>query len=229
VTLWKIVKTYSLDILFVVDASQSVPHFQVDVNKIWCDVLFFTGHKLMADTWIGVLWAKSQLLSSLKPAFSGWGAIAWVKKCEFKSSPTLPDAFEPWTPNLTGAVSLLKACEYIEHIGGYQKIGEMESKLVQYTLEKFQHLQWVRLIGGINAHSRVGVFSFVVEGIHSFDIADYMAEHHICIRAGQHCAEPLMLELWINNTCRMSLYLYNDIQEIDMFFDILKQCILDLR
>lgn len=113
-------------------------------------------------------------------------------------------------------------------IGGYKEIEHIEEDLIGYTLEKFENIAGVLLIGGKNKATRVGVFSFVVEGIHAFDVADYMAEHTICIRAGQHCAEPFMGELGLNNTCRMSLYIYNTRQEIDKFFEVLRECILDL-
>jgi len=214
--------------LFIVDASQSVPHFKVDVEKIWCDAMFFTGHKFMADSGIWVLWWKKELLEDLKPAFSGGGAISKVSKtCFFDAG--LPDKFEPWTPNLSWAVSLLRALEYIENIWGYEKLEEIEEKLTKYTLGKFQNFKWVKLIWGKNLQSRVWVFSFIVEWIHSHDIADYLAENNICIRAWQHCAEPFMWELWINHTCRMSLYIYNTIEDIDRFFEVLRNAIQDLK
>jgi len=126
--------------LFVVDGSQSVPHFQVDVKAIQCDTLFFTGHKIFADSGIGVLWAKKELLHSLKPIFSGGGAIGYVTEEEFTHSEKLPDKFEPGTPNLSGAVSLLKAFEYIEKIWWYEVLEKIEHELVEYALEKFEEL-----------------------------------------------------------------------------------------
>ena len=214
--------------LFIVDASQSVPHFKVDVEKIGCDFMFFTGHKLMADSGIGVLWWKESILNELQPAFSGGGAISRVEEQAFTLS-SLPDKFEPGTPNLSGAMSLLKAFEYIENIWGYEKIVEVEEELTEYALKRFNSIENLQLIGSKVLKNRVGVFSFVVEWIHSHDIADYMADSNICIRAGQHCAEPLMNYLKINNTCRMSLYIYNDTKDIDDFFSVLEKCILELK
>ena len=210
------------------DASHSVPHFKVDVEKIGCDFMFFTGHKLMADSGIGVLWWKESILNELQPAFSGGGAISRVEEQAFTLS-SLPDKFEPGTPNLSGAMSLLKAFEYIENIWGYEKIVEVEEELTEYALKRFNSIENLQLIGSKVLKNRVGVFSFVVEWIHSHDIADYMAESNICIRAGQHCAEPLMNYLKINNTCRMSLYIYNDTKDIDDFFSVLEKCILELK
>lgn len=215
--------------LFVVDASQSVPHFALDVREIACDALFFTGHKIFADSGIGVLWARKELLHSLKPIFSGGGAIGYVTKDEFTHAQTLPDKFEPGTPNLSWAVSLLKAFEYLENIWGYQVLEKIEHELVEYALEKFSQNSDIHLIWGKNPETRVWVFTFYIKGIHSIDISDYLADHNICIRAGQHCAEPFMIREGQNHTCRMSLHIYNTKQDIDTFFHVLQSAITDLR
>ena len=214
--------------LLIVDASQSVPHFQVDIEKLGCDALFFTGHKVFADSGIGVLWAKEELLTELKPIFSWGGAIGEVKQHHFTHSSKLPDKFEPGTPNLTGAVSILKAFEYIESIWWYTTLETIEADLVQYAWEKFSQIPQLRLIGSSSPVNRVGVFTFVVEGIHSFDISDYLADHSICVRAGQHCAEPFMEYVGQTHTCRMSLQVYNTREDIEKFFDILNQAIIEL-
>lgn len=215
--------------LFIVDGSQSVPHFQVDVKKIGCDAMFFTGHKIFADSGIGVLWAKEELLQTLKPIFSGGGAIGYVKENEFTHSAQLPDKFEPGTPNLSGAVSVLRAFEYIESIGWYKELEKIEHELVEYSLQKFSEISDIQLVGWKNSATRVGVFTFYVEGIHSFDISDYLADNDICIRAGQHCAEPFMAHKWQQHTCRMSLHIYNTTQDIDRFFEVLQKSINDLK
>ena len=225
---WKILKQRKERPLFIVDASQSIPHISLDVKKIWCDFLFFTAHKIMADSGLWVLWGKENLLKDLNPAFSGWWAISWVKKTCFKEAP-LPDRFEPGTPNLTWALSLLKAFEYIENIWAYKTIEALEKDFNDYVLKKFKSITWVKLIWWFNPSSRVSVFSFIVDWVHSLDIADYMADNNICIRAWQHCAEPFMWELWVNHTCRMSLYIYNSLEDIDKFFEILKQAIKYLK
>lgn len=214
--------------LFIIDASQSFPHIKLDVQKLKCDFLFFTWHKVMADSWIWVLWGREDLLKELKPAFSWWWAISWVKKTCFLEAP-LPDRFEPGTPNLTWALSLLKALEYIENIWGYKTIEEIELELNKYTLQKFSEMSWVKLIWWVNHESRVSVFSFIVDWVHSLDIADYLAEKNICIRAWQHCAEPFLWELWLNHTCRISLYIYNTKEDIDIFFDALQEAINVLK
>jgi cysteine desulfurase/selenocysteine lyase len=206
--------------LFIVDASQSFPHFKVDVKKLWADFIFFTWHKVMADSWIWVLWWKKSLLENYKPIFSGWWAINEVKESCFKSG-SLPFRFEPGTPNMTGAVSLLKALEYIENIWWYEKIENYENELVKYSLEQFEKRPQIKLIWSLNDKNRVWVFSFYVDNIHPLDIADELASNNICIRAGQHCTEPFMDYLWIKASCRMSIYIYNDKSDIDKFFSVL--------
>lgn len=224
--------------LFIIDASQSFPHTQVDVKELQCDALFCTAHKFWANSWMWILWGKKDFLENLKPWMSWWGAISWVKKDCFLEA-KIPDRFEPWTPNLSGAVSILSALEYIEDIGGYERIEQIENDLVEYFLEKihifnteckrdFQDTEGKNkfiLIGGINKKTRAAVFSFNIEGIHSHDIADFLAEHDICVRSGQHCAEPLMIELGITSSCRASFWIYNERGDIDTFFTVLKKCI----
>lgn len=220
----KMVKDYSKDILFVVDASQSIPHFSVDVKSIGCDFLFFTGHKIMADTGIGVMWGKQELLQRMKVAFSWGGAISKVEKECFFDAP-LPDKFEVGTPNLSGARSLLSALEYIESIGGYASMEEIENEMVSYTLEWFKKIPEAEVIGSMSPEKRVGVFSFVVKWIHSLDLAEYFAENWVCIRAGQHCAEPFLTSKNLHHTCRMSIYIYTTKEDIDRFFEVLKEWI----
>nr|MDD3720698.1 aminotransferase class V-fold PLP-dependent enzyme [Candidatus Gracilibacteria bacterium] len=228
----KIIKSFNHNVLFIVDASQSFPHFKVDIKKLNCDMMFFTAHKVMADSGLGVWWAKKELLETMKPIFSGGGAISWVKKLEYKENNSLPEKFELGTPNVTGAVSLLKALEYIEQIGGYRKIEEIEKELVAYTIKKWKEFikkYEVKILGSLEKDNRVGVFSFVIPGIHSHDIADFLAEEGICIRAGQHCAEPFLESKSCTHTCRMSLYIYNDKSDIDRFFEVLEKAINDLK
>ncbi len=209
---------------FFIDASQSVPHFKIDVQKLWCDALFFTGHKLMADSGIGVLYGKKEFLECLDPWISWWWAISWVHTDTFKSAP-IPDKFEPGTPNLSGAVSMLKALEYIEHIWWYETIESIEKELMEYALEGFVKRPELKLQWSKKPDTRVWVFSFSHDTIHALDIADSLADKNICIRAWQHCAEPFMIEHSLTGTCRMSLYIYNTKADIDIFFQALDEAI----
>ncbi len=208
--------------IFIIDASQAIPHFRVDVQKLNCDFMFFTWHKIMADTWIWVLYWKRELLKSLTPAF-GWGwAINWVKEDSFIPS-GLPHRFEPGTPNIVWAVSLLKSLEYIESIWWYKEIEKNEEELIKYFLKKYEAVKdKVKLLGSEKNENRVWVFTFYIEWFHSSDIADLMAEQNICIRAWHHCAEPFMNKFNLSNTFRASLYIYNSKEDIDMFFEVLE-------
>ncbi len=216
----KVGKLKREDTLLIVDASQSFPHIKVDVKKLNCDFLFFTAHKVMADSWLWVIWWKSELLEKYKPIFSWGWAINEVKEGCFKTG-ALPYKFEPGTPNISGALSLLKALEYIENIGWYEKVEEIERELVEYSLVEFAKRPHLKLIGSKDINSRVWVFWFYIDWVHSLDIADVMAENNICLRAGQHCTEPFMDYLWIKSSARMSLYIYNSKEDIDKFFEVL--------
>lgn len=215
--IWKIKRK---DTLLIVDASQSFPHIKIDVKKLNCDFLFFTAHKIMADSWLWVIWWKTSLLEKYKPIFSWGWAINEVKEQYFKSW-TLPFKFEPWTPNISWAVSLLKALEYVENIGWYEEIEKIEKELIEYSLKEFNKRHYLKLIWSTNSENRVWVFGFYIDWVHALDIADTMAENNICIRAGQHCTEPFMDYLGIKWSARMSLYIYNTKNDIDKFFEVL--------
>ena len=138
----------------------------------------------------------------------------------------LPFRFEPGTPNMTGAVSLLRAIQYFESIGGYATIADLESPLVKYALGRFaEYGPKLRLIGSSSSENRLGVFSFTVPGMHTNDIADALAESNICVRAGHHCTEPFHTMLGIHSSLRMSLYFYNTKKDVDAFFVALNRSI----
>lgn len=208
------------DTIFIIDVSQSFPHIKIDVKKLNCDFLFFTAHKVMADSWLWVIWWKTNLLEKYKPIFSWGWAINEVKEQCFKSW-VLPFKFEPWTPNISWAISLLKSLEYIENIWWYEKINKIEKELTEYSLKEFNKRSYIKLIWSTNWENRVWVFWFYIDWFHALDIADVMAENNICIRAGHHCTEPFMDYLGIKWSARMSLYIYNTKNDIDKFFEIL--------
>lgn len=209
------------DTIFVVDASQSIPHFAVDVKKLNCDFLFFTGHKVLADSGIWVLWWKKDYLEKFSPAISGGWAISEVT-CGGYTDARLPNKFEAGTPNMTWAVSLLKAFEYIENIWWFEKIEEVEAPLVEYFLSRLPELPNVTLIWSKNPENRVWVFSLVFEGIHSHDVAEILAEKNIAVRSGKHCAHPFYNLVWHGNSVRVSFYIYNTKEDIDKFFEVAK-------
>lgn len=227
-TIFDVKKLWSMlrdDTIFAVDASQAVPNFPVNVQEVDCDVLIFTWHKVLAQTWIWVLWLKSELIKSLEPSFGWGGAIDYVKKDSFEFLDNI-EWFEPWTPNIVWAVSILKSFEYIESIWGFEEVWNREHELTRYALNKFLELSdKIEIVGKKTLEWRLGVFSFVLKDwkIPSIRLWEFLAQDNICIRAWWHCAHPFMESLWYKWTSRMSLYFYNDFSDIDRFFDVLKQ------
>lgn len=210
------------DTLFVIDASQSIPHFQINVKNLNCDFLFFTGHKVFADSWIGVLWWKSEYLNKFRTPMSGWWAI-WDVNFESYTDAGLPDKFEFWTPNVSGAVSLLKAFEYIDSIWWYKAIEAKEKELVEYFLEKFNFFPKLKMIWSTTTRNRVWVFSFNIEWHHPHDVAEILAESWIAVRAGKHCAHPLFYKIWATASVRVSLQIYNNKEDINKLFEVLEK------
>lgn len=219
--------------LFFVDASQAVPNFRVDVAALGCDALFFTGHKMMSDTGIGVLWGRKDFLKILQPAIGGGGAINFVTETEYAPA-GLPEKMEPGTPHIAGAVSLLAAIRYMQSIGSYEAIESAEKPLIEAMLALFVKLgDKVILYGPKDITDRIGVFSFSIPGKHPTDIADAFADAGICVRAGFHCAEPLAAGFTSNDsspnplpTVRASLYFYNDMCDVERFSEVLQKLTL---
>ncbi len=216
------------DTFFLVDGSQSVPNFPVDVAKIGCDCMVFTAHKMLAYTGVGVAYLQKDWIKKLQPLISGGGAIADVDMERYTTNGTA-EKFEAGTPNIIGAVSVLKALEYIQKIGGMKKLREHDQEITRYALEKFHTLEKAKkleLIGPYDPAKRVGVFSFTLpRQKNNTLIGETFAAKNICIRCGGHCAYPLHKFLRKAGTCRMSLYLYNDKDDIDAFFKVLEKIV----
>lgn len=212
------------DTFFVVDGSQSVPHFPVNVQDIGCDALVFTWHKMMAYTGIWVLYMKRDLIKTLLPMMAGGWTVSDVStdsyQLTFGSS-----KFEAGTPNIIWAISLLKSIEYIESVWWIQQLRLHEQELTKLSLEKFEQLaSRVHLIGSYDWSQRVGVFSFVINKEVNFNLVwEAFAAENIAVRCGGHCAYPLHKHLNLWGTCRMSTYLYNDQADIEKFFQVLEK------
>lgn len=197
--------------LFMVDGAQSVPHMKVDVKKIDCDFLAFSGHKMLGPFGIGVLYGKKELLESMPPVLGGGDMI---KACNFLecSWNELPYKFEAGTQNISGAVGLGAAIDYLESIG-MEKIQKHEEEIVQYALKRLNDEENVEVYG---PKKRSGVVSFNVKGIHAHDVASFFDKYGIAIRAGHHCAMPLVKEVLKQNAvARMSFYIYNFKEDVD--------------
>ena len=209
------------DTFFIVDGSQSVPNFPVDVQEIGCDALVFTGHKLMAYTGIGAVYLQKKWIQTLVPMTRGGGTIEDVSIAWHTLLGNV-DKFEAGTPNIIGAVSLAKSLEYITSIWWMQKIREHEQKMVKLCLEWFAALQDKVEIIWPTTTDRVAVFSFVLKNMQNFNkIWELFADQNIAIRCWGHCAYPLHKSLQHHGTCRMSCYLYNDEADSTAFFETL--------
>jgi cysteine desulfurase / selenocysteine lyase len=218
------------DTLFIVDASQSISHMELDVQALGCDFCYFTGHKLYAYTGIWVLYGKKSLLKSLKPT-RWWGGMIDEVTMEGYSLQGLPDRREVGTPNLVWVVSLLKALEYIEQNGWYDAMHVIEYPLVVYICDFFANNTNISLIGSLDPSKRVGVFSFTIEGQSMTALAQKLAQENICVRAGGQCAHPLHQYLQIEGgTCRVSVGVWNTVEEVERVCEeISKFCFPDIN
>ncbi|MBP3463335.1 MAG: cysteine desulfurase [Clostridia bacterium] len=197
----------------IVDASQSIPHMKIDVQDLGADFLVFSGHKMLAPLGIGVLYGKKELLNKMKPFLMGGDMIEYVyeQKTTFAS---LPNKFEAGTQNVEGVVGLGAAIDYIESIG-YDKIYEHDKELVEYAREKLEKLDYLDLYMTPNRENHSAVISFNIKGVHPHDVASILDSMGVCVRSGNHCAQPLMRFLGIDSTCRASFYIYNTKEDVD--------------
>jgi len=208
------------NVFFIVDASQSVPNFSVDVKEIWCDCLFFTAHKMLAYTWLGVMYLAENYIGSLDPLCVGGGVIEDVTT-QWSSLVRGIEKFEAGTPNIIGAASLLAALRYIDWIWWYGTLHRIEQENIVYILEKIITLPAsIRLVGVHSSDARIAVFSFATDE-HALDVADRLADAKVCVRVGWHCAHPLLYHLKEQQLLRMSCYMYTTKEDIDRFFSVL--------
>lgn len=208
------------NIYFIVDAAQAVPHFKIDVQKINCDFLVFSGHKLLASTGIGVLYGKKNILDNLSPAKYGGGMIKTVN--DFKSSwAPIPYKYEAGTPLLEQSVSLMAAIKYINNIG-IDNIEKYTKYLTNYLLKKLETIKDLEIYGTRDVNKKVSLISFNLKNIHPHDLASFLDAKGICVRAGHQCTQPLLCRLNVSSVVRVSLYFYNTIEEIDIFIETLK-------
>lgn len=205
-------------IFVVVDAAQSAPHIKIDVQDLDCDFLAFSGHKLCGPTGVGVLYGKKELLENIEPVNLGGGmneSFDTVNDVYLKS---LPTRLEAGTPNIEGVLGLGEAINYLNSIG-MDKIHEYEMALRKYLVEKLIDIKHIDII---NMEADSGIVAFNVDGVFSQDVAVYLDKYNICLRAGNHCAKILKDEVGVKNTCRISLYFYNNYEEIDRLVELLK-------
>ncbi|MGA2613094.1 MAG: cysteine desulfurase [Spirochaetia bacterium] len=203
--------------LVLVDGAQSVPHFRVDVTDIDCDFLAFSGHKMCAPMGIGILFGREQLLEQMPPWMGGGEMISAVYR-EKSTWNELPYKFEAGTPNVEGAIGLGAAIDYLHGLE-FSAIEAWEAELARYALQRLQEVPALTLYG--TAPRRGAVISFNLGSIHAHDIAQYLDKEGIAVRAGHHCAQPLMRLLDIPGTARASFSFYNTFSEINRLHDAL--------
>ena len=197
----------------IVDASQSIPHMKIDVQDLDADFLVFSGHKMFAPLGIGVLYGKRELLNKMNPFLMGGDMIEYVYEQKTTFAP-LPNKFEAGTQNVEGVVGLGAAIDYINSIG-YDKIQEHDREIAEYAREKLSKLDYLDIYMTPNAENHSAVISFNIKGVHPHDVASILDSENVCVRSGNHCAQPLMRFLDIDSTCRASFYIYNTKEDVD--------------
>ena len=209
------------DIYFVVDAAQSVPHMKIDVDKMNCDFLAFSAHKMCGPTGIGVLYGKKNLLEKFDPVEFGGGMIGVVEE-KLSTWAILPDKFEAGTPLLAEAAGLGATIKYLENIG-LENIESYTKELTKYLYDELSKISNIKIYGTNEISDRVSLVSFNLEGVHPHDLTSFLDEKGICIRAGHQCTQPLLGKLGTYSVARASLYFYNTKEEIDFFIQVLKE------
>ena len=208
-------------IYFVVDAAQSVPHMKIDVEKMNCDFLAFSAHKMCGPTGIGVLYGKKNLLEKFNPVEFGGGMIGVVEE-NSSTWAILPDKFEAGTPLLAEAAGLGVTIKYLNEIG-LDNIESYTKELTKYLYDELAKISNIKIYGTNNINERVSLISFNLDGVHPHDLTSFLDEKGICIRAGHQCTQPLLGRLGTYSVARASLYFYNTKQEIDFFIQVLKE------
>ena len=204
----------------IVDGAQSVPHFPVDVRDLDCDFFAFSGHKIFGPMGIGVLWGRHELLDAMPPFLTGGEMIDSVTEQDATWAP-VPEKFEAGTQDAAGIYGLDAALTYVEEVG-YEAMQAREQALVAQCMRRLGELDFIRIIGPADPTLHHGVISFNVCTVHPHDVASILDMDNVAIRAGHHCAQPLLAYLGIDSCCRASLAFYNDSGDIDRLIDGLK-------
>ena len=199
--------------IVIVDASQSIPHMKIDVQDLDADFLVFSGHKMLAPLGIGVLYGKREILHKMTAFLMGGDMIEYVYEQDTTFAP-LPNKFEAGTQNVEGVIGLGAAIDYIENLG-YDKIQEIEHEILSYARKELLKLDYLTLYTTPNEENHSSVISFNIKGVHPHDVASILDSEGVCVRSGNHCAQPLMRFLGIDSTCRASFYIYNTKEDVD--------------
>lgn len=203
---------HKMGAIVVVDGSQSIPHMKIDVQDLNADFFVFSGHKMFAPLGIGVMYGKREILNKMQPFLMGGDMIEYVYEQKTTFAP-LPNKFEAGTQNVEGVVGLGTAIDYIESIG-YDKINKIEQELYNKAICELKKLDFIELYIPSNKENHSSVISFNVKGVHPHDVASILDSYNVCVRSGNHCAQPLLRYMGIDSTCRMSFSIYNTEDDI---------------
>ena len=207
----------------VVDAAQSIPHMPIDVRELGADFIAFSAHKAFGPMGIGVLWGRHELLEQMPPMLTGGEMIESVTEQGAVWAP-VPEKFEAGTQDAAGIYATGAAFDYLVNTVGYDAVREREEALIAYAMDQLKSLPYIHIIGSLDPADHHGVISFNVEGIHPHDVSSILDMSGVCIRAGHHCAQPLLAWLHCENLacCRASFAFYNDKADIDRLIAGLK-------
>ncbi len=212
---------HSKGAIVVVDGAQSAPHMKVDVQDIGCDFFALSGHKMLAPMGIGALYGRKELLENMQPFLTGGEMIEYVTR-EDATYAELPHKFEAGTVNAGDAVGLEVAIKYIEEIG-FEAIEKQEQKLTALLMEGLAKLPYIKVYGSKDPNKHCGIVTFNMDGVHPHDLSSVLNDDKVCIRAGHHCAQPLMQFIGAGSTARASVYFYNTEEEVKIFLDKLSK------
>ena len=205
-------KAHAVGAEVLLDGAQAVPHTKVDVQALDCDYYVFSGHKMFGPTGVGILYGKAESLNRL-PVYQGGGDMIKTVTLEKTEYNVLPHKFEAGTPNIVGGIALGAAVDYINGVG-YDFIESREIELLDYATAQLKSIEGLRIIG--EAKSKAAVISFVVDGVHPYDIGMILDKLGIAIRTGHHCTQPIMDRFEIPGTARASFAFYNTMEEVDL-------------
>ena len=207
--------------LVVVDGAQGVPHLPVDVRQLGCDVLAFSAHKMLGPTGVGVLWAKEALLESMDPFLGGGEMISDVQLTSATWN-EIPWKFEAGTPNIADVIAFGEALKYLTRLG-MDQVRAHEVELTSYALTRLSEIDGLTLYGPLDVSQRGGAVSFNLDGLHPHDVGTVLDADGVAIRAGHHCAKPLMRRLGVAATARASFYVYNTKEEVDQLVEAIRR------
>ncbi len=214
-------KAHEVGAVVVLDASQAISHMKVDVQDLNADFVVFSGHKMYAPMGVGVLYGKKELLEKMNPFLMGGDMIEYVYEQDTTYA-SIPTKFEAGTQNVGAVVGLKKAIEFIENIG-YKNIQRIEKELTAYAMNQLKQLSFIEVYTTSNTDHHASVISFNIKGVHPHDVASILDANGVCVRSGNHCAQPLLRSVGIDSTCRASFAVYNTKEDIDRLIDALNK------